>query len=263
MISWIRWWNTTRRSEKAFKFGPEFSIGTNSNEWKKFQHLIKISLPDQSGTAKRNTREGVFIQAIKLAAQVFHDSAMAGPMAEMLTDVSAVTLFRPRAESRSAADAKVGPSKYLPQVVIALPGIVYMVSQVMLGADPDKKGRTDKACRQATHPVDRALAKHVRAFVLEWQDDCTVRLRWDAEAPILRSSDVVVELEVERKVDISPGITDFVLPSTLVGCRSRITSACERFMVSRGDSVDTPHASEGQSIAKAKADPKAKAGPKA
>ena len=126
---------------KAFQFGPKFSIGSNTSEWNKFQHEIKISLPDQSGTAKRNTREGVFIQASKLAAQVFHDSAMAGPIAEMFTDVSAVTLFRPRAELRSAADAKVGPSQYLPQVVIALPGRVFMVSQVILGPDADQKGR--------------------------------------------------------------------------------------------------------------------------
>jgi hypothetical protein len=105
--------------------------------------------------------------------------------------------------------------------------------------------------------------KHVRAFELEWEDERTLRLRWNAKAPILRSSDVVVQLKVERKVDISPGITDFVLPSTLVGCKSRITSACERFMVSRGDLADAPHASEGQPTAKAKADPKAKAGPKA
>ena len=123
----------------SFQFGPKFHIGGEASSWNKFQHAIKISLPDQSGNAKRNTREGVFIQASKLAAQVFHDSAMAGPIAEMLTDVSAVTLFRPRAESRSAADAKVGPSQYLPQVVIALPGRVFMVSQVMLGPDSDKR----------------------------------------------------------------------------------------------------------------------------
>jgi hypothetical protein len=133
---------------KACQFGPKFSIGTNSSEWNKFQHQIKISLPDQSGTAKRNTREGVFFQASKQAAQIFHDSAMAGPVAEMLTDVDAVTLFRPRAESRSAADAKVKPSQYLPQVVIALPGKVYMVSQVMLGPDSDKKvGRPKSAAK--------------------------------------------------------------------------------------------------------------------
>ena len=162
---------------KVFGFGPKFSIGSNSSDWNKFQHQVKISLPDQSGTAKRNTREGVFIQASKFAAQVFHDSAMAGPVAEMLTDVDAVTLFRPRAESRSAAEARAGPSQYLPQVVIALPGIVYMVSQVMLGPDSDKKkGRAGKVCRQATHPVDRASVKHVRAFRLEWQGECTGKL---------------------------------------------------------------------------------------
>ena len=179
----------------------------------------------------------------------------------MLADVSPVTFLRPRAEPRSAANALAGPSQYLPQVVIALPGKVYMVSQVMLGPHSDRKGRASTNCRQATEPSDRASVKHVRGFELQWQDERTVRLRWDAHAAILLSSDVVVELKVEREVDISPGITDLVLPSTLVGCRSRITSACERFMASRGDLPDTPHASEGHATAKAKADPKAKAGP--
>ena len=198
----------------SFQFGPKFSIGPNANSWNKFQHAVKMSLPDQSGNAKRNTREGVFIQASKNAAHVFHDSAIEGGVSEMLADVSAVTSFRPRAESRSKAVALKGPSNYLPQIVIALPGKVYMVGQIMLGAD-GSTGRGGKICRQAIAPADRGLVKHVRAFELDWRDDKTLRLRWDAEAPILCSNDVVVQLKVERKVYISQGITDFVLPCTL------------------------------------------------
>ena len=87
---------------------------------------------------KEETREGVFIQASKLAAQVFHDSAIAGMVSEMLTDISAVTFFRPRAEARSLADAEAGPSEYIPQVIIAVSGNVYMVGQIMLGAQSGK-----------------------------------------------------------------------------------------------------------------------------
>jgi len=246
----------------SFQFGPKFSIGSTANSWNKFQHAVKMSLPDQSGNAKRNTREGVFIQASKNAAQVFHDSAIEGGVSEMLADVSAVTSFRPRAECRSKAVALKGPSNYLPQIVIALPGKVYMVGQIMLGGD-GSTGRGGKICRQAVAPADRALVKHVRAFELDWRDDKTLRLRWDAEAPILCSNDVVVQLKVERKVYISQGITDFVLPSTLVGCKGRITSACERFIASRGDSADDPENPTAKAKAKAKASSKAKAVSKA
>ena len=253
----------SKEVRKAFGFGPKFSIGADSSEWNKFQHQVSISLPDQSGTAKRNTREGVFIEASKLAAQVFHDSAMAGMVSDMLTDISAVTILRPRAQSRSLAEARKGPSEYIPQVVIALPGNVYLVGQIMLGPCSTKKGRAGKICRQATHPVDRALVKYVRAFELEWQDERTLRLRWDAKAPLLKPSDVVVQLKVERKVDISPGETDFVLPSSLVGCKGRIKSACERFMLSRGDSADPPEAPTAKEKAAPKAKAKAKAKPPA
>ena len=47
-----------REVRTTFGFGPKFSIGSNSSAWNKFQHQVKISLPNQSGTAKRNTREG-------------------------------------------------------------------------------------------------------------------------------------------------------------------------------------------------------------
>ena len=89
--------------------------------------------PTRAVQQRETHGKGVFIQAGKHAAQVFHDAAVAGPISEMLTDVSAVISFRPPDESRSAADAKAGPSQYLPQVVIALLGVVRMVSQVMLG----------------------------------------------------------------------------------------------------------------------------------
>ena len=77
----------------AFNFGPKFPIGKSVSQWNQFQHSVVQILPDQSGAAKRNTREGVFIPAGKHAAQVFHDVAVAGPISEMLTDVSAVTML--------------------------------------------------------------------------------------------------------------------------------------------------------------------------
>ena len=250
----------------SFGFGPKFSVGAKASSWNRWQHEVKISLPDQDGNAKRNTREGVFIQASKNAARVFHDSAIESGVAEMLVDVSAVTSFRPRAESRSKAVASKGPSDYLPQIVIALPGKVYMVGQIIVGGD-GKTTRESKTCRQAIAPVERALVKQVRAFELEWRDERTLRLRFNAEAPILRSEDVVVQLKVEKKVYISTGITDFVLPSTLVGCKGRITSACERFIASRGDSADGPGdptaKAKAKAGSKAKAVSKAKAHPKA
>ena len=42
----------------AFNFGPKFSIGETASKWNQFQHSVVQILPDQSGAATRNTREG-------------------------------------------------------------------------------------------------------------------------------------------------------------------------------------------------------------